>query len=87
MTEKDYQTENDFEKYLEDSIKEDLDWIEREFVLQFRYKKIKTKQEIEMGNKIIDHFIDNVKSNNNENALNLLAITLNRIEQEFPEFF
>ncbi|MFX1389764.1 MAG: hypothetical protein ACFE9Z_06875 [Promethearchaeota archaeon] len=87
MTEKDYQTENDFEKYLEDSIREDLDWMEREFVLQFRYKTIKTKQELDMGNKIIDHLIDNIKSNNNENALNLLAITLNRIEQEFPEFF
>jgi hypothetical protein len=87
MTEKDYQTESEYEKYLDDSIKEDLEWVEREFTLQFRYKKIKSKQEIAMGNQILDHLIDHVKSNNSENALNLLAITLNRIEQEYPEFF
>ncbi|MFW9829701.1 MAG: hypothetical protein ACFFEY_19160 [Candidatus Thorarchaeota archaeon] len=91
MTEKDYQTENDnesnFEKILEDSIKDDLAWVEREFELLFRYKKVKTKEDIEMGNKIISQIVDIVNSYTSEFALNLLTITLNRIEQSYPEFF
>ncbi len=91
MTEKDYQTENhnesNFEKILEDSIKDDLLWIEKEFDLLFRYKKVKTKEDIEMGNQIINQIVELVNSNTSEFALNLLTITLNRIEQSYPEFF
>jgi len=79
--------DGDYEKVLEDTLKEDLEWLENEFTLLFRYKQIKTKADIQLGNKILDSVIDNIKSNNNEEVLNLLAITLNRIEQSFPEFF
>lgn len=77
----------DYERILQDTLKEDLEWLEREFNLLFRYKKIKSKEDIAMGNQILDQFVDNIKNNNSEEVLNLLAITLNRIEQEFPEFF
>lgn len=77
----------DYERILEDTLKEDLEWLEREFTLLFRYKKTKTKDDITLGNQILDQVIDNIKSNNSEEVLNLLAITLNRIEHEFPEFF
>ncbi|MFX0040077.1 MAG: hypothetical protein ACFFCY_11050 [Promethearchaeota archaeon] len=77
----------DYEKIIEDTLKDDLEWLEREFTLLFQYKKVKTKDDISLGNQILDQFIDNIKSNNNEEVLNLLAITLNRIEQSFPEFF
>ena len=91
MTEKDYQTENDneinFEKILEDSIKNDLTLIEREFELLFRHKKVKTKEDIEMGKQLINQIVDIVNSNTSEFAFNLLTITLNRIEQSYPEFF
>jgi hypothetical protein len=80
-------TVSDYEKILEDNLRDDLEWLEREFKLLFQYKKIKTKDDISMGNHILDQFIDNIKSNNNEEVLNLLAITLNRIEESFPEFF
>ena len=86
-TEKNYKTEKDYEKVLEDSLRDDLLWLEREFILLFRYKKKKTKEDIAMGNQILDQFVDSIKSNNNEEVLNLLAITLNRIEHNFPEFF
>ncbi len=77
----------DFEKVIEESLRDDLLWLEREFELLFRCKKIKTKDDIALGTEILEKFIDNIKSNNNEEVLNLLAITLHRIEQEFPEFF
>lgn len=77
----------DYERILQDTLKEDLEWLEREFNLLFRYKKIKSKEDIAMGNQILDQFVDNIKNNNSEEVLNLLAITLNRIEQDFPEFF
>jgi len=77
----------DYERILQDTLKEDLDWLEKEFNLLFRYKKTKTKEDIVMGNQILDQFVDNIKSNNSEEVLNLLAITLNRIEHDFPEFF
>ncbi|MFX1419843.1 MAG: hypothetical protein ACFE9N_13070 [Promethearchaeota archaeon] len=77
----------DYERILQDTLKEDLEWLEREFTLLFRYKKIKSKDDIAIGNQILDQFVDNIKTNNNEEVLNLLAITLSRIEQEFPEFF
>ena len=77
----------DLEKVLEDNLRDDLTWLEREFNLLFRYKKVKTEDDIALGNQILDQFVDNIKINSNEDTLNLLAITLNRIEQEFPEFF
>ena len=35
----------------------------------------------------LDNVIDNIKSNDNEEVLNLLAITLNKIEQTYPRLF
>ena len=77
----------DYERILQDTLKEDLEWLEREFTLLYRYKKIKTKEDIAIGNQILDNVIDSIKANNSEEALNLLTITLNRIEHNFPEFF
>lgn len=87
MTEKDYETENDYEKILEDTLKDDLKWLEREFTLLFQYKSVKTKEDIILGNQILDQFVNHIKNNDNKEVLNLLAITLNRIEQAYPEFF
>ncbi|MFX1308705.1 MAG: hypothetical protein ACFE9M_06455 [Promethearchaeota archaeon] len=77
----------EYEKILESSLREDLEWLEREFELLFRYKKTKTKEDIAMGNQILDNVIDSIKANHSEEVLNLLAITLNKIEQTYPEFF
>ncbi len=77
----------EYEKVIEESLRDDLSWLEREFELLFRYKKIKTKDDITMGNQILDQFVDNIKNNDSEEVLNLLAITLNKIEQSYPEFF
>jgi len=77
----------DYEKLMEDSLKDELEWLEEEFKLIFQNKKIKTKEDIAIGNQILDQVIDNIKTGNNENLLNLLAITLNKIESAYPEFF
>ncbi|MCK4381021.1 MAG: hypothetical protein KAW51_07760 [Candidatus Lokiarchaeota archaeon] len=77
----------DYEKVLQDSIRDELEWIEREFELLFKNKKEKSKEDISLGNQILENFIDNIKTANNEELLNLLAITLNKIELNYPEFF
>jgi hypothetical protein len=89
ITEKDYETENesDYEKYLEESIKQDLEWYEKEFNLMFKYKNLKNEDDIKLGVQMIDQFVDNIKSHNSKEALNLLAISLNKIQNQFPEFF
>ncbi|MFX0080994.1 MAG: hypothetical protein ACFE94_04500 [Candidatus Hodarchaeota archaeon] len=80
----------DYEKILEDNLKDELEWLEQEFEFLFRQKKLKrcyTKDDISIGNQILDNVIDNIKTNKSEELLNLLAITLNKIEQNYPEFF
>ncbi|MFX0007419.1 MAG: hypothetical protein ACFFA7_08685 [Promethearchaeota archaeon] len=77
----------EYEKVMEESLKDDLVWLEKEFELLFRHKKVKTKADIATGNQIIDQFVANINNNNSEEVLNLLAITLNKIEQNYPEFF
>jgi len=77
----------DYEKVLQDSLRDELEWIEAEFELLFKNKKEKSKDDISLGNQILDNFIDNIKTDNSEELLNLLAITLNKIESNYPEFF
>ena len=80
----------DYEKILEDNLKEELEWLEQEFEFLFKQKRLKnsyTKEDISIGNQILDNIIDSIKSNKSEELLNLLAMTLNKIEQTFPEFF
>jgi len=78
----------DYEGLLEDNLKEELTWLEEEFNFLFKSKRNKyTKYELSLGSKILDNLIDNIKSNNSEELLNLLAITLNKIEHTYPSFF
>lgn len=81
----------DYEKILEDNLKDELEWLEQEFEFLFKQKKLKhcyTKDDISIGNQILDNVIDNIKTNKSEELLSLLAITLNKIEQTFgKEFF
>ncbi|MBY8984340.1 MAG: hypothetical protein KGD65_04675 [Candidatus Lokiarchaeota archaeon] len=78
----------DYEELLESSLKEELTWLEEEFNFLFKSKREKyTKDELTMGSMILDNVIDNIKTNNSEELLSLLAITLNKIEHTFPEFF
>lgn len=81
-------TSGNYEKLLEDNLKEELAWLEEEFNFLFKSKKDKyTKDDYKMGSMILDNVIDNIKTNNSEELLNLLAITLNSLEHKFPEFF
>jgi len=77
----------DYERILQDNLKSELDWLVDEFEMLFKNKKEVSKEEISLGNQILDNVIDNIKTNNNEELLNLLAITLNKIESTYPEFF
>ena len=77
----------DYEKLIEDTLKEELEWLEDEFELLFKHKKDFSAGEISLGAQILDNIIDNIDAKHNEELLNLLAITLNRIEQTYPDFF
>ena len=77
----------DYEKILEDNLIEELEWLEEELSILFKDKKNYTKDDISLGNSILDNVIDSIRSNNNEDVLNFLAITLNKIEQTYPRFF
>lgn len=80
----------DYEKILEDNLKDELGWLLQEFEFLFKQKMLKncyTKDDISIGNQILDNVIDNIKTNKSEELINLLGITLNRIEKQFPEFF
>ena len=76
-----------YERILQDNLKSELEWLEEEFELLFKNKKELSKEEKLVGNKILDNVIDNIKMDNSEELLNLLAITLNKIESTYPEFF
>ncbi|MFX1313798.1 MAG: hypothetical protein ACFFHD_14500 [Promethearchaeota archaeon] len=78
----------DYEKILEDTLKNELEWLEQEFELLFSSKKNKcSHKDIMMATSILDNVINNIRMNSNEQLLNLLAITLNRLERTFPNFF
>ncbi|HDZ19588.1 hypothetical protein LCGC14_1634990 [marine sediment metagenome] len=77
----------DYEKILEDNLKDELEWLEEEFKLLFKDKKNYSKDDILIGNIILDKLTNNARSNDSEEVLNMLAVTLNRIEQTYPAFF
>ncbi|KKM84880.1 hypothetical protein LCGC14_1294660 [marine sediment metagenome] len=77
----------DYDRILVDNFKEELEWLEDEFDLLFKHKKNYSKDDIALGNLIIEKVIDNISSNDSEELINLLTITLNRIEQTYSEFF
>ena len=77
----------DYEKILEDNLKDELEWLEEEFSILFKDNKDYSKNDIALANFILDKITDNVRSNESEEVLNMLAITLNRIEQTYPAFF
>ncbi len=78
----------DYDKLLEDTLKNELEWLEQEFELLFRNKKNKcSRKDITMATSILDNVVDNLKMNSNDQLLNLLVITLNRLEKTYPDFF
>ena len=75
---------------MEDTLKDELEWLQEELHLIFKQKQLKhcySKDDISLGNQILDNVIDSIKTNKSEELLNLLAITLNKIEKDYPEFF
>ena len=76
-----------YNRILEDTIKEELVWLEQEFNYLFRNKKEVTENDIKMGNQILNNIIDNINISNNKDLLDFLTLTLDKIEQTYPQFF
>ena len=55
----------DYEKLLEDNLRDELEWLQEELSLQFKQKQLKhsySKDDISLGNQILDNVIENIKS-------------------------
>ncbi len=77
-----------YNRILEDTLKEELIWLEQEFNYLFSNKKERfTENDIKMGNQILNNVIDNINISNNKDLLNFLTLTLDKIEQTYPQFF
>jgi len=77
-----------YDELIENNLKDELSWLEEEFSILFKFKKKKyTKEDFQCGSMILGNVIDHIKTTNNEQLLNLLAITLTRIEHSYPDFF
>ncbi|MFX0043299.1 MAG: hypothetical protein ACFE8L_10330 [Candidatus Hodarchaeota archaeon] len=77
-----------YNRILVDTIKEELIWLEQEFNYLFRNKKEGyTENDIKMGNQILNNIIDNINISDNKDLLNFLTLTLDKIEQTYPQFF
>jgi hypothetical protein len=77
-----------YNRILEDTIKEELIWLEQEFNYLFRNKKEGfTKNDIKMGNQILNNIIDNINISDNKDLLNFLTLILDKLEQTYPQFF
>ena len=77
----------DYNRILENNIKSELEWLEEELNYLFDGKKTLSDKDILMGNQILNNVIDSIDINNSKELLNLLTLTLDKIEQTFPEFF
>ena len=78
----------DYERILQDNLRDELEWLLDEFEQLFKDKKHKySREDISIGNQILDQVIDGIQVSSDEELLNLLAITLNKIESIYPEFF
>ncbi|TXT61110.1 MAG: hypothetical protein BAJALOKI2v1_50078 [Promethearchaeota archaeon] len=78
----------DYERVLEENLKNELIWLEEEFDLLFKSKKDElTDEDIKLGNQILNNIIDNLNLINDEDLLTSLALSLERIENSYPEFF
>ncbi|MHA1294313.1 MAG: hypothetical protein ACTSQJ_16820 [Promethearchaeota archaeon] len=78
----------DYEKLLEETLLEELNWFEEEFDSLFE-KKIDnySKQDLNIGTKILDNLTKKINNLNNEKLIHFLAKTLNNIERKYPHFF
>jgi len=77
-----------YDELIENNLKDELSWLEEEFSILFKFKKNKyTKEDFQCGSMILDNVINHIKTNNSVELLNLLAITLTKIEHSYPDFF
>lgn len=77
-----------YEHILEENLRNELLWLEEEFDILFKSKKDDlTQEDIKLGNQILNNVIDNLNLINNEDLLTSLALSLERIENSYPDFF
>lgn len=77
-----------YDELIENNLKDELSWLEEEFSILFKSKKKEyTKKDFQCGSMILHNVIDHIKTNKSEELLHLLAITLTKIEQSYPDFF
>ena len=73
---------------LQKNFQEELHWYEEEFDITFKNKQEGyTKQEIEIGNQILNHLTDTINIYHHETFLHQFVEILNDLERKYPSFF
>ncbi len=79
-----------YDKILEDNLREELYWLEKEFDVLFegkkKQKKKYTNQDISIANGILEKVLEHITPSNNELLINLLASTIENIEKKYHIF-
>ena len=73
---------------LQKNFQEELHWYEEEFDIMFKNKHEGfTKQDLEIGNQILNHLTEIINIYHHENFLQQLIGILNDLERKYPSFF
>jgi len=73
---------------LRKNFQEELYWYEEEFDIMFKnIHEGYTKQDLEIGNQILNRLTEVLNIYHHENFLHQLVKTLNNLERKYPSFF
>ena len=73
---------------LEESLKEDLAWLEEEFEILFNSKMQRfTENDKKIANEILDYILENMYVSDNIILLNLLTEVMESIEKKYVNLF
>ncbi|MHA1255296.1 MAG: hypothetical protein ACTSPS_06815 [Promethearchaeota archaeon] len=77
-----------YKSVLQKNFQEELHWYEEEFDIMFKNKQERyTKQEIDIGNQILNRLTEIINIYHHEDFLHQLVEILNNLERKYPSFF
>ncbi|MFX1496105.1 MAG: hypothetical protein ACFFBH_01125 [Promethearchaeota archaeon] len=78
----------DYDDLLEDSLIEELKWLQEEFALLFKFRKQDTSEKDKrLANQMIEIIVNRVKYSDNKRINEILIEGIEKIEYKFPGLF
>lgn len=78
----------DYDDLLEDSLIEELEWLQEEFELLFKFKRQNTlEKDKRLANQMIEIIVNRVKSSDDKRINEILFEGIEKIGYKFPELF